>query len=109
MNLFRKYLRGLRGRHFRLQVLDRKLFILAEPRRVTISPVAHILWNILSGYMSCNIDRFAAQVEGRVVVLGFAVGLDASIGSAGTVDVTVDIETPLFSLVLSCGIARAKD
>jgi hypothetical protein len=102
MSLFTAIATAIRTRQVSLTLFGRQFLIRFDPQRQP-DPVEHTLWNILGVNLSGSIDRYSAQVEGFVAVLGFTVGVDLAFSAIGTGGVNVTLETPLFALYLTVG------
>jgi hypothetical protein len=102
MSLFTAIATAVRARQISLTLFGRQFLIRFDPQGQP-DPVDHILWNIMGFDLHGGIDRYSAQVEGFVAVLGFSVNLDLAFSTIGTGGVNLDIETPLFTLHLTVG------
>jgi hypothetical protein len=102
MSLFTAIATAIRARQISLTLFGRQFLIRFDPQAQP-DPVDHVLWNILGFDLSGGIDRYSAQVEGYVAVLGFTVNLDLAFSAIGTGGVNLVIETPLFTLSLTVG------
>ena len=102
MNLFAVIATIIRARQISLTLFGRQFLIRFDPQGQP-DPVEHILWNILYFNLSGGIDRYSAQVEGFVAVLGFTVDVDLAFSIIGTGGVNLTVETPLFTLYLTVG------
>lgn len=102
MNPFTAIATLARTRQVTLTLFGRQLMLRFDPQRQT-DPVDHVLWNIVGFSLSGGVDRYSAQVEGYVAVLGFTVDLDLAFRRWATGGVNLTVETPLFSLYLTVG------
>jgi hypothetical protein len=102
MSLFTAIATAVRTRQVSLTIFGRQFLIRFDPQRQT-DPVEHTLWNILGFNLSGGIDRYSAQVEGFVAVLGFTVDVDLAFSAIGTGGLNLVLETPLFALYLTVG------
>lgn len=102
MNLFAAIATIIRTRQIVLPLGGRQFLIRFDPQGQP-DPVDHVLWNIAGFDLSGSIDRYSAQVEGFVAVLGFTVDLDLAVSAIGTGGANLVIETPLFTLYLTVG------
>lgn len=93
---------AVRTRQISLTLFGRQFLIRFDPQGQP-DPVDQVLWNILGFDLSGSVDRYSAQVEGFVAVLGFSVDLDLAFSAIGTGGVNLSIETPLFTLGLTVG------
>lgn len=102
MSLFTAIATIIRTRQISLPLFGRQLLIRFDPQAQP-DPVDHVLWNIVGFDLSGSVDRYSAQVEGFVAVLGFTVNLDLAFSAIGTGGANLTIETPLFTLYLTVG------
>ncbi len=102
MNPFAIIATILRKRQIGLTMFARQFLIRFDPH-VQPDPVEHVLWNIFGFDLHGGVDRYSAQVEGFVAVLGFTVDVDLAFSAIGTGGINVAIETPLFTLHMTVG------
>ncbi len=102
MNLFTVIATIISTRQISLTLFGRQFLIRFDPH-VQSDPVEHVLWNIVGFDLHGGVDRYSAQVEGFVAVLGFTVDVDLAFSVIGTGGVNLAIETPLFVLHMTVG------
>lgn len=102
MSLFTAIANVVRTRQVSLTLFGRQFLIRFDPQRQT-NPVEHTLWNILGFSLSGGVDRYSAQAEGFVAVLGFTVDIDLAFSTRATGGLNLTLETPLFALYLTVG------
>lgn len=102
MSLFTAIVTAVRTRQVSLTLFGREFLIRLDPT-LQSDPVDHVLWNIAGFNLFGSVDRYSAQVEGFVAVLGFTVNLDLAFSTGGTGGANLTIETPLFTLDLTVG------
>ena len=102
MNLFTIIATIIRTRQISLPLFGRQFLIRFDPQ-LQPDPVEHVLWNIFGFDLHGGIDRYSAQLEGFVAVLGFTVDVDLAFSAIGTGGINVAIETPLFTLHMTVG------
>jgi len=103
VSLFTTITNVIRARQIALTLFGRQFLIRFDPSR-HLDPVDHVLWNILAFNLSGGIDRYSAQVEGFVAVLGFTVEIDLALSRIATGGLTVTASTPLFEASLTAGV-----
>lgn len=102
MNPFAFIAAIIRNQKIAIRLFGREFQVGLHPVRQS-DPVDHILWNILAFNLSGGVDRYSAQAEGFVAVLGFTVDVDLAVSAIGTGGVNLTLETPLFALYLIIG------
>lgn len=102
MNLFAIIATIIRTRQISLTMFARQFLIRFDPH-VQPDPVEHVLWNIFGFDLHGGVDRYSAQLEGFVALLGFTVDVDLTVSAIGTGGINVAIETPLFTLHMTVG------
>ncbi len=102
MNPFAAVAEIIRNQKIAIRLFGREFQIALHPTRQT-NPVDHVLWNLVNFSLSGGVDRYSAQVEGFVAMLGFTVDIDLAVSARATGGLNLTLETPLFALYLTVG------